>query len=90
MGPAADTADVAGCGRRPYDKVKGLIMKSKVKAKAKLVALVNMLLAGCTAWSCTGDMRNAMWAGTMDYVTDATTETLSAMISVGDLFGVEE
>jgi hypothetical protein len=66
------------------------MMNSKKKTKVKLVALANLLLASCWGWSCMPDVRDAFWAGTMDYVAGTTTEALTALFSADDLFPGEE
>lgn len=62
------------------------MMKSTTKTKVKLVALAHLLLASCWGWSCGTDMRDAFWAGTLDYVTGTTTDTFMGVFSAEDLF----
>ncbi|UCE60271.1 MAG: hypothetical protein JSU63_00690 [Phycisphaerales bacterium] len=61
----------------------------KIKTRTKLVVLANVLLASCWGWSCIPDTRDAFWAGVMDYVTGATTDTLNTVWSPADMFPEE-
>ncbi len=65
-------------------------MKSKMKRRVKLVALANLVMASCWGWSCTTDMRDAVWGGAMDYLTGLTADTLGMTFSADDLFPVED
>ena len=66
------------------------MMKSRVKTKVKLVALANLLVASCWGWSCTADMRDAVWGGALDYLTGTTTAVLECGFSADGCFAVED
>ena len=62
------------------------MMKSKTKTKVKLAALAPLLVATCWGTSCTTDLRDAFWAGALDYVTGTTTDTFTGVFAAEDIF----
>ena len=66
------------------------MMSSKTRTKLKMVILAQLLLGSCWGWSCSADMRDALVAGAMDYVTGNTTLALTHVWTAEDLFVEEE
>ena len=56
-------------------------MKTK-KIKAMTI-LVSIALGSCMGWSCSTDMRDALWGGILDYVTGTTTDSLDCALNLG-------
>lgn len=59
-------------------------MMNKLKRVSMLLGITGSMLFGM---SCTTQLRDAVTAGALDFVTGTTTDTLSAVVSPDELFG---